>query len=140
MIQPLAPNRYPAQWGAGTCPDNAQAVDPEAEDEPWNSAPYSMDNYYFPDFSKNSCGHGWDYPAWMGINGYEKHYLFRTGQECCDRYFKGGSTGPCPFENEQQLDYYWTAYEDNIDNSDDMPVRYNHTFYPDLNTMTCVNG
>ena len=43
-------------------------------------------------------------------------------------------------ENTEQIDYFWTTYEDNIDNLDDMPVRYNHTFYPDINAGTCVNG
>jgi hypothetical protein len=97
-----------------------------------------MRNYYFPDFNVNSCGFGRDYPAWMGYNNYEKHYLFQTGSECCDKYFPMESN--CPFENERQTDYYWTSYEDNIDNLLDMPIIYNHTYYPDINGGTCVNG
>lgn len=126
---------YPAR---SDCPDDQRAVNPEAEDEPWHSDPYSMDNYYFPDFSRTSCGFGRDYPAWMGISGYEKHYLFRTGDGCCSKYFPTVSN--CPYENTIQNDYFWTSYENNIYNLDDMPVIYNHTYYPDLNSGTCVNG
>jgi len=98
-----------------------------------------MRNYYFPDFNENSCGYGRDYPAWFGSSGYEKFYLFEDADLCCSRYFaNSGST--CPFENNKQTDYYWTTYEDNIDNLVDMPVRYNHTYYPDLFGKTCVNG
>jgi len=127
---------YPSR--GSTCPDAGRAANPEAEDEPHHSAPYSMQNYYFPDFSVNNCGFGWDYPAWMGINGYEKSYLFREGHECCDRYFPTVSN--CPYEHTQQLDYFWTSYQDNLPNLDDMPVIYNHTYYPDLDAKTCVNG
>ena len=153
--------RYPARTD---CPDLQTAVNPEAEDEPWHSMPYSMRNYFFPDFSRNSCGHGRDYPgeyvslqylalsnnfllthlspvcsaAWMGFNNYEKHYLFRTGQECCEKFFPKVSA--CPYEVKTQTDYYWTSYQDNIHNLDDMPVKYNHTYYPDINAGTCVNG
>jgi hypothetical protein len=126
---------YPARTD---CPDLQTAVNPEAEDEPWHSMPYSMRNYFFPDFSRNSCGHGRDYPAWMGFNNYEKHYLFRTGQECCEKFFP--KVSGCPYEVETQTDYYWTSYQDNIHNLDDMPVKYNHTYYPDINAGTCVNG
>ena len=45
------------------CPASGGAVNGEAEDEPWMSNPYSMSNYYFPDFSQNSCGFGRDYPC-----------------------------------------------------------------------------
>jgi hypothetical protein len=34
---------YPAK---DDCPSYEYAVNPEAEDEPWMSRPYSMDNYY----------------------------------------------------------------------------------------------
>jgi hypothetical protein len=128
---------YPAR--GSSCPDSERAVTPEAEDEPWLSNPYSMDNYYYPDFSRNSCGYGRDYPAWMGWNAYEKHYLFREGWRCCSKFFPT-MTGNCPYEHTEQLDYYWTNYEDNIDNLDDMPIIYNHTYYPDINSGTCVNG
>ncbi|EJK59933.1 hypothetical protein THAOC_19791, partial [Thalassiosira oceanica] len=97
------------------------------EDEPWMSNPYSMSNYYFPDFSQNSCGFGRDYPSWMGINGYEKHYLFLDDDECCNKFFKDSGTA-CPFENTDQNGYYWTAYEDNLPNDSPMPIIYNHTF------------
>mmetsp|Transcript_9679 Transcript_9679/g.23656 ORF Transcript_9679/g.23656 Transcript_9679/m.23656 type:complete len:98 (+) Transcript_9679:1956-2249(+) len=97
-----------------------------------------MENYYYPDFGVKNCGHGRDYPAWMGINGYEKHYLYRSGEECCSKYFP--DVGNCPLEHEKQHGYYWTTYEDNIPNRDDMPVKYNHTYYPDINSGTCVNG
>jgi hypothetical protein len=131
------------QWypNRGTyCPDYSASVNPEADDEPWHMQPFStpMKNYYFPDFNMNSCGFGRDYPAWMGYNNYEKHYLFNKGTECCSKYFP--LTANCPYEDELQLDYYWTPYEDNIHNLDDMPIIYNHTYYPDLNGGTCVNG
>ena len=130
----------------------------EAEDEPWMSDPYSVSNYYFPDFKQNSCGFGRDYPcefafislprlklfpntnlAWMGINGYEKHYLFLDGVDCCNRFFKN-SGAACPFEHTDQNDYYWTAYEDNLPNDQPMPIIYNHTFYPLMGKRTCING
>jgi len=120
------------------CPADTSAANPEAEDEPWMASPYSAQNYYFPDFEVDNCGFGRDYPAWMAINGYEKSYLFTVGSECCNRYFPG--VGNCPFENTLQLDYFWTAYENNIDNSEDTLIRYNHTFYPDLHARNCVNG
>ena len=72
------------------------------------------------------------------ISNYEKHYLFREGYECCSKYFPGASD--CPFEDETQQDYYWTNYQNDNNNLDDMPVKYNHTYYPDLNAGTCVNG
>ena len=100
--------RYPL---ATDCPDDQRAVNPEAEDEPWHSNPYPLQNYYFPDFSRANCGFGWDYPAWMGYNSYEKHYLFMNGEECCSKYFP--TAGNCPYENEVQQDYYWTNYESN---------------------------
>ena len=90
------------------CPDDQRAVNPEAEDKPWHSDPYSRDNYYFPYFSRTSRGFGRDYPAWMGISGYEKHYLFRTGDECCSKYFPTVSN--CPYENTIQNDYFWLSY------------------------------
>ena len=121
------------------CPEtDSRAANPEAEDEPWHSAPYSVKNYYFPDFSVNNCGFGRDYPAWMGTNAYEKTYLATEGHECCDRFFPTASN--CPYEHTVQNDYYWTNYEDNIYNLDDMPIRYNHTYYPDVHANTCVNG
>jgi len=73
-----------------------------------------------------------------GHSGYEKHYLSRIGDECCSKFFP--TVGNCPQEHTQQLDYHWTPYEDNIYNLDDMPITYNHTYYPDLNAGTCVNG
>jgi len=82
---------YPAR--KGSCPDAQTATNPEAEDEPWHSAPYPMKNYYFPDFAVNNCGYGWDYPAWYGHNGYEKSYLFANGEECCNRFFSPGGEG-----------------------------------------------
>ena len=113
-----------------------------------------------------------DYPAWMAINGYEKFYLFREGDECCSRYFPTVRLQPaavnsvlygntwhyqpsnlvtyydslykqvsnCPYENTQQTDYFWTSYEDNINNLDEMPIIYNHTYYPKIEARTCVNG
>merc|ERR1719223_1927624 len=102
------------------CPESGGAVNGEAEDEAWLSSPYSQSNYYYPDFSQNSCGFGRDYPSWMGINGYEKHYLFMDSVDCCDRYFKNSGTA-CPFESTVQNDYYWTAYETNLANTAPMP-------------------
>jgi len=128
--------RYPAR---GDCPASERAVSPEAEDEAWHSDPYPLRNYYFPDFQRNSCGYGWDYPAWMGYNGYEKHYLFTLGEECCSKYFSGVSSR-CPYEDTEQHDYYWTSNAGNRHNLDDMPVAYNHTYYPLLDAKTCSNG
>jgi len=128
---------YPAL--GSDCPHNGPAVNPEAEDEPWNADKYPMNNYYFPDFSKNSCGFGWDYPNWMGINGYEKHYLFTEGKTCCERFF-ATSSAPCPYEDTVQTGYYWESYQEHLANEDDMPIKYNHTYYPDRNAGTCVNG
>ena len=56
----------------------------------------------------------------MGINAYEKHYLFREGSECCSKYFP--TVGNCPYEHTVQYDYYWTSYADNMYNLDDHPV------------------
>lgn len=120
------------------CPDLQKAVNPEAEDEPWHSDPYPLENYYFPDFSRTSCGFGWDYPAWMGYNSYEKHYLYRTGEECCKKFFPSSSN--CPYEDTVQQGYYWESYHNDKNNLDDMPIKYNHTYYPDLASGTCVNG
>jgi len=121
------------------CPVTSRdAVNPEAQDETWMSGAYPMQNYYFPDFGSNNCGFGWDYPAWYGINGYEKVYLFRTGEACCKKFFP--TLGNCPYENTKQLDYSWTTYEGNKNNLEHMPIRYNHTYYPEVNAGTCVNG
>lgn len=127
--------------GQGNCPDTGAAVNPEAEDEAWQSNPHPMKNYFFPDYDVNNCGYGRDYPAWMGASAYEKHYLFMTGPECCDRFFP--TVGGCPYENEStntQSGYYWTSYQDEKKNGDKMPIKYNHTFYPDIQAGTCVNG
>jgi len=127
--------------GKSDCPDTERAVNPEAEDEPWFSDPYSAQNYFFPDFEKNSCGFGRDYPAWMGINGYEKTYLFTSGDgdACCQKFFANLGTA-CPYENEPQTGYYWTSYFEDKDNAAAMPTVYNHTYYPDINLGTCING
>jgi len=127
---------YPAR---GDCPASERAVSPEAEDEAWHSDPYPMSNYYFPDFERSSCGYGRDYPAWMGYNSFEKHYLFTLGEECCSKFFPSASSR-CPYENTEQQGYYWTSYEGNRHNLDDMPVVYNHTYYPSLDAKTCSNG
>lgn len=126
---------YPSR---SDCPDNGKAVNPEAEDEAWN--PGAMRNYYFPDFVQQSCDYGRDYPAWMGINGYEKHYLFTEANDCCSRFFAG--VGGCPLQNSvtDQAGYYWETYHDNLENHIAMPEVYNHTYYADLNARTCVNG
>ncbi|EJK48070.1 hypothetical protein THAOC_33163 [Thalassiosira oceanica] len=121
------------------CPASGGAVNGEAEDEPWMSNPYSMSNYYFPDFSQNSCGFGRDYPSWMGINGYEKHYLFLDGDDCCDRFFKGSGVA-CPFEHTYDPGYYWESYQNDFYNDSPMPIIYNHTFYPLIESGTCING
>ena len=147
---------YP-QLGAN-CPETGGAVNGEAEDEAWLSSPYSQSNYYYPDFSQDSCGFGRDYPcefsflsslrstlfpntnsAWMGINGYEKHYLFMDSVDCCDRYFKNSGTA-CPFESTVQNDYYWTAYETNLANTAPMPIINNRTYWPLIESGTCVDG
>jgi len=38
------------------------------------------------------------------------------------------------------LGYYWEKYQENLPNGADYPTIYNHTFYPDMNAHTCVNG
>ena len=75
----------------------------------------------------------------MGINGYERHYLFRDGADCCDRYFKG-SAGPCPSEFLYDPGYYWEKYENDRYNDGQFPTVYNHTYYPQMEAGTCVNG
>jgi len=125
---------YPTK--GSDCPDPGSAVNPEAEDEALS--PGGAVAYFFPEFDKNNCGFGVDYPAWMGVNGYEKHYLFASGQECCDRYFKG--VGGCPHETTHDGGYFWSQYEDELPNDQAMPAVYNHTYYPLLERGTCVNG
>ena len=51
---------YPTK--GSDCPDPGSAVNPEAEDEALS--PGGAVAYYFPEFDKNSCGFGVDYPAW----------------------------------------------------------------------------
>jgi len=129
---------YPS-LGSG-CPAAGLAVNPEAQDESHHNGASPMSNYYFPDFATNNCAFGWDYPSWYGDSGYEKFYLFRTGELCCSRYFPG--QGGCPYENESNMQsgYYWETYQENLPNGVDMPIRYNHTYYPDISADTCVNG
>ncbi len=74
----------------------------------------------------------------MGYNAYEKHYLFRIGIECCSKYFP--NVANCPFEDDPDTGYYWESYQDDTSNLEDSPIKYNHTYYPDLNSGTCVNG
>jgi len=74
----------------------------------------------------------------MGVSGYEKHYLFTSGQECCDRYFEG--VGGCPYETTYDGGYFWSQYEDELPNDQAMPAVYNHTYYPLMERGTCVNG
>ena len=74
----------------------------------------------------------------MGSSAYEKHYLFKDGDDCCSRFFP--SVSNCPFEDTPQNDYYWTSYQENLGNQEEMPVIYNHTYYPDINHYQCVNG
>ena len=77
----------------------------------------------------------------MGSSAYEKHYLFRDSEDCCNRFFP--TVSDCPYEDHTtatQTGYYWETYHDDISNLEDMPVQYNHTYYPDINANTCVNG
>ena len=75
----------------------------------------------------------------MGYNSYEKHYLFTDGKLCCDKFFPGVSR--CPeIPDEIQSGYYWETYQENLNNGEAMPIVYNHTYYPDVNAGTCVNG
>merc|ERR1712194_845328 len=88
-----------------------------------------------------SCSFGRDFPSWMGSDGYEKWYLFTKGESCCEKYFS--SSANCPYEDETtnpQTGYYWEKYQGNLPNAVAAPVIYNHTFYPDMNARTCVNG
>ena len=121
--------RYPRHKD---CPNLEEATNPEADDE------QPMQNYYFPDYGRSSCGFGRDYPAWMGILGYEKHYLFRDGEDCCRKYFPGASD--CPYENTVQTGYFWESYQPNLKNDDAMPIKFNHTYYPEIMGGTCING
>jgi hypothetical protein len=75
-----------------------------------------------------------------GSDGYEMWYLFRKGETCCTKYFPSSSN--CPYEDESQANsgYYWEKYQDNLPNGAAYPTIYNHTFYPDMNTCTCVGG
>jgi hypothetical protein len=120
------------------CPDPERAVTPDTEQEAWFSNPYPMNNYYFPDFDVSSCGFGRDYPAWMGDNGYEKWYLFTDGDACCSKYFPHATD--CPYENTVQTGYYWESYQARQPNDAVLPIIYNHSYYPDLNANTCING
>ena len=74
----------------------------------------------------------------MGYNSYEKHYLFKQGPECCQKFFPSATN--CPYENTEQTGYYWEKYQDNINNTTPMPTIYNHTYYPSFQSGTCVNG
>ena len=123
-----------------SCPSYEKPVSAEAEDEAWFADPYPLDNYYFPDFTTNNCGFGRDYPAWMGYNSYEKHYLFRKGNECCSKFFPDATN--CPAENTAQTGYYWEKYQpkNTQHHISTTPIVYNHTFYPSLDAGTCVNG
>ncbi|KAL3782622.1 hypothetical protein HJC23_000004 [Cyclotella cryptica] len=126
---------YPSR---SDCPDSQSAVTPNIEDEAWLSNPYPFANYYFPDFDAGSCGYGKNYPAWMAQDGYARWYLFRGGAECCSKYFPQASN--CPYETTPQDGYYWESYQPNQPNDAILPPIYNHTFYPDLEANTCVNG
>jgi hypothetical protein len=127
-------------------------------------------NYYFPDFEANSCGFGRNYPvslfyklsfllscyhptsavsvliclrfelqAWMGQEGYAKWYLFRDPLDCCRAYYPGASN--CPYQSSPPPGfYYWEQYQLNQPNDAILPEIYNHTFYPELDANTCVNG
>jgi len=120
------------------CPDTGSIVTPDAEDEAWYMGPYQGSNYYFPDFDMNSCARGRDYPAWMGDNDYEKHYLFVEGYECCNKFFPTSSN--CPYETDAQHGYYWESYNERRPNSEALPTILNETYYPDLGSDTCIKG
>lgn len=161
---PLLSTRFPAN---SNCPDtSAYLTIPIKEDNP-------AENYFFPDFDADSCGHGRNYPvslsfqpakllyctrariitdplidsfphfllkAWMGQEGYSQWYLFIDPKECCSTYFPDSSNN-CPYEKTPQTGYYWeTYYDDKSNNALDIPIFYNHTYYPDLATGTCING
>lgn len=75
----------------------------------------------------------------MGLEGYERWYLFINPSECCERFFPLASN--CPYENDPQTGYYWEIYQPDWPiGATDWPVFYNHSFYPDLQSGTCVNG
>jgi len=118
------------------CPNFSDAVNGYVENVA--DDPYSMTNYYFPDFTVDNCGFGRDYPAWMGEGGFEKWYLFTTGEECCTKFFP--STSNCPYESSVQTGYYWESYAENNPNSDVLPPIDQDTYYPDLHSNTCING
>lgn len=121
--------RFPAHTN---CPDSSAYVSvPIKEDNP-------NENYYFPDFDQNSCGHGRNYPAWMGLEGYERWYLFINPTECCEQFFPLSSN--CPYENTPQTGYYWEIYHPDRSNDAILPEVYNHSFYPDIQAGTCING
>lgn len=44
----------------------------------------------------------------MGMEGYERWYLFFNGRDCCDKYFPLSSN--CPYEDSPQTGYYWEIY------------------------------
>ena len=97
-------------------------------------------NLYFPlDFDQFSCGHGRNYPAWMGLEGYSEWYLFIDPNECCDRFFPSSSN--CPYEITPQVGYYWETYYDRLANdATDIIPFYNHSYYPDIHSGNCING
>jgi hypothetical protein len=76
----------------------------------------------------------------MGLEGYERWYLFINPTECCERFFPLASN--CPYENDPQIGYYWEQYQPDlpIGSTDPWPEYYNHSFYPDIQSGTCING
>jgi hypothetical protein len=118
---------------SNNCPDTQASVTQVIEEDD----PYQ--NYFFPDFDLNSCAHGRDYPAWMGQEGYTRWYLFIDPQECCSKYFPASQR--CPYEINPQSGYYWESNNsDNANGAADTRPYYNHTYYPNMQLGTCING
>ena len=75
----------------------------------------------------------------MGREGYSRWYLYFDPSECCNFFFPQASN--CPYEVNPQTGYYWEVYQPNKANdATDIIPYYNHSFYPSIQSGTCVNG
>jgi hypothetical protein len=76
--------------------------------------------------------------AWMAQEGYSNWYLFLDSDKCCKTYFPLSTN--CPYETTPQTGYYWEHYHPERANNATVTPFYNHSFYPDLASGTCING
>ena len=78
----------------------------------------------------------------MGQEGFTREYLFIDPQECCSKFFPAAQR--CPYEINPQSGYYWESNTpDNfssIAGSIAGTRYYNQTYYPNMQSGTCING